>query len=99
MPTRIATNWGSLFFAGDGGEPIEIKDVVCDLEEPDEAPEDGVYVGLDFGSSCTYTFEVQLTRKEYKNILRLVKHGNNWRRMHGKKLIRVPLKERRIKNA
>lgn len=40
MPVRIGTNWrSSLFIVGDDGKPFEFKNVVCDLEEPDEVPE------------------------------------------------------------
>ena len=97
MPTRIATNWENAFLRFESGPPIKIEDVICYTDEPatDEYAEDKVYVGLDFASSATYTMEIKLTAKALKGIMRLGGRGNNWRRMHGKKMIRIPLKERR----
>lgn len=99
MPTRIATNWKDAFLRIGSDPPVKIEDVVCYTDEPEEPKpvEDDAYVGIDLGSSdsFTYTLEMQLTCKEYKRITSLVGRGNNWRRMHGKRLVRVPLKERR----
>lgn len=98
MPVRMSTNWENVFLRVGSDPPIKLDNVVCTMEESKYA-EDEVYVGIDFSSSETYTFNVQLDRKQYKNILRLVGRGNNWRRMHGKKLIRIPLNERRKSDA
>jgi hypothetical protein len=100
MPTRIATNWENAFLRFGSDPPIKIEDVICYTDEPEEElkyAEDEVYAGIDLSSSdsFTYTFEMQLTCKEYKRISSIVGRGNNWRRMHGKKMIRIPLKERR----
>lgn len=97
MPTRITTNLESAFLRFGSDPPVKIKDVVCYADEPTE---DGVYVGFDIGSLCSesYSFTAQLTSKQFKRITSLVGRGNNWRRMHGKKLLRIPLKERRSKN-
>lgn len=97
MPVHMVTNSGSLFFAVDCGEPIEIKDVVCDLEENLEAPEEFISLG-DLTKPMTFTIDIHPSPTGYKNIMRLCGRGNNWRRMHGLKPIRVPIKERRIKN-
>lgn len=94
MPVRIATNWENAFLRVGSDPPIKLDNVICITEEPKYA-EDEVYTGLDFGSSESYSFDVQLDCKQFKNIMHLVRRGNNWRRMHGKKLIRIPLKERR----
>ena len=94
MPTRIATNWENAFLRVGTDPPVKIEDVTCITEEPEYA-EDEVYVGIDLSSSATYSFDVQLDRKQYKRITSFVRRGNNWRRMHGKKMIRIPLKERR----
>lgn len=96
MPTRIATNWEAVHIKVGSAPPVKIGDVTCITEEPQHAA-DEVYAGIDLSSSnsFTYTFDLQLTCKEYKRITSLVGRGNNWRRMHGKRLIRVPLKERR----
>jgi hypothetical protein len=96
MPTRIATNWENAFLRAGSDPPIKLNDVTCITEEP-QFSEDEIYAGIDLSSSdsFTYTFEMQLTCKEYKRISSIVGRGNNWRRMHGKRLIRVPLKERR----
>ena len=45
--------------------------------------------------TSSFTFEMNLTTRTYKILNRLAKRGNNWRRIHGKHLIRVPLRERR----
>lgn len=98
MPTRIATNWENAFLRFGSDPPIKIEDVICYTDEPEEElkyTEDEVYVGIDLSSSATYSFDVQLDRKQYKRITSFVRRGNNWRRMHGKKMIRIPLKERR----
>lgn len=98
MPTRIATNWENVFLRVGSDTPIKLNDVTCVTEEPEEEPkyaEDDVYVGIDLSSSATYSFDVQLDSKQYKRITSFVGRGNNWRRMHGKKMIRIPLKERR----
>lgn len=94
MPTRIATNLKPAYLRVGSDQPIKVEDVVCYADEPEE---DEPCVGIDLSSSTsfTYTFEMQLTCKECKRIMSLFGRGNNWRRMHGKKLIRVPLKERR----
>lgn len=96
MPTRIATNWENVFLRVGSDTPIKLNDVTCVTEEPEYA-EDEVYVGIDLSSSssATYSFDVQLDSKQYKRITSFVGRGNNWRRMHGKKMIRIPLKERR----
>ena len=94
MPTRIATNWENAFLRVGSDPPIKLGDVTCIMEEPKYA-EDEVYVGIDLSSSATYSFDVQLDSKQYKRITSFVGRGNNWRRMHGKKMIRIPLKERR----
>ena len=96
MPVHIETNWGSLFYAVDSGEPIKIADAVCDLEENIEAPE--LVLLRDLTKPMTFTMDMQQSSTSYKNIMRLIGRGNNWRRMHGLKPIRVPIKERRIKN-
>lgn len=97
MPTRIATNWENAFLRFGSDPPVKIEGVTCYTDEPveDRYAEDEVYAGIDLSSSTSYTFEMQLTCKAYKRITSLVGRGNNWRRMHGKKLIRVPMKERR----
>jgi hypothetical protein len=94
MPTRIATNWEPAYLRFDSGKPIKIEDVICYTDEP---AEEEACTGIDLSSSDSFTctFEMQLTCKEYKRISSIVGRGNNWRRMHGKRLIRVPLKERR----
>lgn len=100
MPTRIATNWENVFLRVGPDPPIKIEDVICYTDEPDEEPkyaENEVYVGVDLSSSATYSFDVQLDSKQYKRITSLVGRGNNWRRMHGKPLIRVPLNKRKRK--
>lgn len=99
MPTRIATNWENAFLRFGSDPPIKIEDVVCSTDEPeeDEYAEDKIYIGLDLASTATYTLEVKLTSKAIKGIMRIGGRGNNWRRMHGKPLIRVPLKERKRK--
>lgn len=61
------------------------------VEEP--YAEDIQCVGIRPTSS--FTFEMNLTARTYKILNRLAKRGNNWRRLHGKSLIRVPLRERR----
>ena len=61
------------------------------VEEP--CAEDIQCVGIRPTSS--FTFEMNLTTRTYKILNRLAKRGNNWRRIHGKHLIRVPLRERR----
>lgn len=94
MPTRIATNWENAFLRIGSDPPIKLNDVICIMEEPKYA-EDEVYVGIDLSSSATYSFDVHLDSKQYKRITSFVGRGNNWRRMHGKKMIRIPLKERR----
>lgn len=95
MPVHIETNWRSSLFVGvDGGKPFEIKDVVCNFEEPDEAPEE-LMLPIDLTKTMTFTMDMQQSSTSYKNIMRLIGRGNNWRRMHGLKPIRVPMKERR----
>lgn len=102
MPVRIGTNWESAFLRIGSDPPVKNEDVVCYTDEPteDEHAENEVYAGIDLSSSAsfTYTFEMQLTCKEHKRITSLVGRGNNWRRIHGLKPIRVPMKERRNKN-
>ena len=39
--------------------------------------------------------EVKLTARGTKYFNHHIRRGNNWRRIHGKYLIRVPLRERR----
>lgn len=94
MPTRVATNWENTFLRVGSDPLIKLNDVTCVMEEPKYA-EDEVYVGTDLSSSESYSFDVLLDRKQFKRITSFVRRGNNWRRMHGKKMIRIPLKERR----
>lgn len=99
MPTRIATNWENAFLRFGSDPPIKIEDVICYTDEPatDKYAEDGGYMGIDLSSSESYTFEFRLTSKQVKRLTSVLGHGNNWRRMHGEKLIRIPLKERKRK--
>lgn len=101
MPVDRETNLGSLFIAVDGGEPFEISRAAChlegDLEINFEAPEDFIHLG-DLTEPMTFTISMRSSSTGYKNIMHLCRRGNNWRRMHGLKLIRVPMKERRKKN-
>jgi len=39
--------------------------------------------------------EVKLTARGIKHFNHYIRRGNNWRRLHGKSLFRVPLRERR----
>lgn len=95
VPTETKTKLENAFFRFESGPPVKIEDVVC---HTDEYAEDRIYFGLDLGSPESYSFDIHPTSRQFKIIMHFAGRGNNWRRMHGKKLLRVPLKERRIKN-
>ena len=73
-----------------------ITDVTCDTTNPlwTKTYEEDILMDISKGDSWSFSFNMSARQK--KLFERFIKgQSNNWRKAHGLRLIRVPLRERR----
>lgn len=73
-----------------------ITDVTCDTGSPLWTKTYAEDTQMDFGKGDSWTFGFNMSARQKRLFERLAKgQSNNWRKAHGMRLIRVPLRERR----
>lgn len=71
-----------------------ITDVTCDTASPLLTKTYEEDTRIDFSDS--WSFNINMSARQMRRFERFVKgQSNNWRKAHGMRLIRVPLRERR----
>lgn len=73
-----------------------ITDVTCDMTSPfwEKTYEEDTLMDISEGDSWSFSFNMSARQK--RRFERFIKgQSNNWRKAHGMRLIRVPLRERR----
>lgn len=73
-----------------------ITDVTCDTTSQFWVKTYEEDTRIDFGEGDSWSFNFNMSKRQKKLFERLIKgQSNNWRRLHGMPLNRVPLRERR----
>lgn len=73
-----------------------ITDVTCDTTNPlwEKTYEEDILMDISKGDS--WSFNINMSARQMRRFERFIKgQSNNWRKAHGMRLIRVPLRERR----
>lgn len=92
MPIKFEP--GGALVMSDGTTVKEVT--ITMMDEPSTYADDTVF----FQPQRTeeFTFEIMTPYAKTRKLLcSVIGRGNNWRRMHGLPLLRIPLKERRMK--